>query len=181
MGRSATGTLNHSGTTGFGSDGAGRREEQRLDGQVVEALRRFADGVAVWDRERLISPLTADAELDPRRATEAWSARSPQLIGQDTIADILMGIFAGRVETTHTLIAPRVVIDGGLARLGAPAEVRHRLIDDRAVGAQLTYRYTADLVGVGSRWLVRRIDIDTVRYRGDPAAVYCRAPASRTR
>ncbi|MFC9436010.1 nuclear transport factor 2 family protein [Nocardia sp. NPDC057030] len=147
-----------------------------MDRQVTEVLRRFGRGAELCDRELLVSTLAADAELDPGRATEAWVAHSPLLIGRETIADIVLGMFAGRVETTHTLVEPQVVIDGGRAHLRALADVRHRLITDRAVGVQLIYRYTTELVSTGSQWLLRRIDLETVRYRGDPAAIYCRTP-----
>ncbi|MEU1955848.1 nuclear transport factor 2 family protein [Nocardia rhamnosiphila] len=147
-----------------------------MERQVTDALRRFGRGAELWDRELLGSALAADAELDPRRATAAWSARSPRLIGRDTIVDILMGILAHRVDTTHAVGEPRVVVDGGRAHLRATVDAGHRLISDHRIRADITYLCTAELVCAGPRWLLRHIGIDTVRHQGDPTEIYCRAP-----
>ncbi|MEV5649615.1 nuclear transport factor 2 family protein [Nocardia sp. NPDC052254] len=150
-----------------------------MDGQVTEALHRFCRGAQSWDRDLLISALSTDAELDPRAATVAWSARAPRLIGRDAIVDILLGIFHSRVRTTHAITESAVVVDGPRADLRALLDIRHRLLADNSVGADLTYRCTTELVNADSRWVLRRIGVETVRYRGDPAEIYCRAPVAR--
>lgn len=178
MAVSETGTLNCVGTTGFGPS-AEQPEASHVEKRMTEVLGRFCRGAEAWDRALLTSALTADAELDPRRATEAWSVYSPRLIGRATIASILLGILDRRVDTTHTITESSARVDDGRARLCALVDIHHRLIADNPVGAHLTYHCTAQLVVADARWTLRRLEVETVRYRGDPAEIYCRASAGR--
>ncbi|WP_227983405.1 nuclear transport factor 2 family protein [Nocardia spumae] len=152
-----------------------------MDTHVTDALHRLCRGTASWDRELLASALTADAELDPRRSAAAWSAHGPRLIGRDTIADILLGIVRGRVDTTHAITESSVTFDGGRARLRALVDIRHRLIADHSVEAHLVYRCIAEVVPADTRWALRRSEFETVHHSGDPTEIYCRAPVIRPR
>ncbi|GAA3473246.1 nuclear transport factor 2 family protein [Nonomuraea roseola] len=92
--------------------------------------------------------------------------------GRDTIVATILGMFAGRVNTTHQVTNPRVAVDGDTARLTALVEAQHLLIADRGTHALLKNLYDVDLVREGERWLMRRVRIDNAWYTGDPAAIF---------
>ncbi|MFH8381382.1 nuclear transport factor 2 family protein [Kitasatospora sp. NPDC018058] len=50
--------------------------------------------------------------------------------GRDTIVDTILGMFTGRVDTTHQVTNPRITVDGDTARLTALVEAQHLLIAD---------------------------------------------------
>ena len=78
------------------------------------------------------------------------------MTGRDTIVDTILGLFAGRVDTTHLVTNPRVAVDGDTARLTAMVEAQHLLTADHAHHALLKNLYDVDLVRDGARWVIRR-------------------------
>jgi hypothetical protein len=68
---------------------------------IVDALLRFALGQDLKDPELFASAFAADAELDFRPAAARWGARPPLMSGRDTIVTTVLGMFTGRVDTTH--------------------------------------------------------------------------------
>ncbi|TYB41313.1 nuclear transport factor 2 family protein [Actinomadura chibensis] len=155
--------------------------------EIVDALYRFGLGQDLKDPALFASCFAADAELDFRPAAAAWGAAPPVMTGRDAIVAAILGGFEGRVDTTHQVTNPRVVIDsdgdldggpggggpaGDTARLTALVEAQHLLTADRSVHALLKNLYDTELVRDGRRWVLRRVVIDNVWYTGDPAAVF---------
>ncbi|MGH4031229.1 nuclear transport factor 2 family protein [Actinomycetota bacterium Odt1-20B] len=80
--------------------------------------------------------------------------------GRDTIVTTILGMFTGRVDTTHQVTNPRISIDGDTARLTALAEAQHLLVADPAKHALLKNPYDVDLVREDDRWVIRHLRID---------------------
>lgn len=140
--------------------------------EVVDALYRFGLGQDLKDAGLFGSAFAADAELDFRPAAAKWGGRPPVMAGRDTIVTAILGMFTGRVDTTHQVTNPRVAIDGDTARLTALVEAQHLLTDDHSTFALLKNPYDVELVRDGRRWVVHRMRIDNAWYRGDPAAIF---------
>ncbi|MDJ0346873.1 nuclear transport factor 2 family protein [Streptomyces sp. H10-C2] len=140
--------------------------------EIIDALYRFGLGQDLKDRELFASSFAADAELDFRPAAAKWGAQSPLMAGRDTIVDIILGMFTGRVDTSHTVTNPRVQVEGDTARLTALVEAQHLLTADHSRNALLKNLYAVDLVRDGERWVMRRIHIDNIWYTGDPTAIF---------
>ncbi|MFC4053660.1 nuclear transport factor 2 family protein [Actinomadura syzygii] len=147
--------------------------------EIVDALYRFGLGQDLKDPALFASCFAADAELDFRPAAAAWGAAPPVMTGRDAIVATILGGFEGRVDTTHQVTNPRIVIDpdggapaGDTARLTALVEAQHLLTADRSVHALLKNLYDTDLVRDGHRWVISRVVIDNVWYTGDPAAIF---------
>lgn len=140
--------------------------------EIIDALYRFGLGQDRKDRALFASSFAADAELDFRPAAERWGAAPPVLTGRDAIADTILALFAGRVDTTHQVTNPRVTIDGDTAHLNALVEAQHLLSPAHDVHALLKNRYDAGLVRDGDRWVLRRVVIENAWYTGDPAAIF---------
>src|SRR3954470_10691380 len=86
--------------------------ELRDRAEIVDALYRFGLGQDLKDRDLFASSFAADAELDFRPAAAKWGAKPPVMAGRDTIVTTILGMFTGRVDTTHQVTNPRIVIDG---------------------------------------------------------------------
>ena len=93
--------------------------EMRDRTEVIDALYRFGLGQDLHDRDLLTSAFAAAAELDFRPAAARWGAQVPLMTGCDTIVETILGMFIGRVDTTHVVTNPRVRIHGDSARLTA--------------------------------------------------------------
>ncbi|MFB9691175.1 nuclear transport factor 2 family protein, partial [Amycolatopsis plumensis] len=124
------------------------------------------------DRALFASAFTADAELDFRPAAAKWGARPPLMAGRDTIVTTILGLFTGRVDTTHQVTNTRVAVEDDTARLTALVEAQHLLTADREVFALLKNPYDVDLVRDGGRWLIHRMRIDNTWFTGDPSAIF---------
>jgi hypothetical protein len=140
--------------------------------EIVDALHRFALGQDLKDRALFASAFTADAELDFRPAAAKWGARPPLMAGRDTIVTTILGLFAGRVDTTHQVTNTRVAVEDDTARLTALVEAQHLLTADHGVFALLKNPYDVELVRDGARWLIHRMRIDNAWFTGDPAAIF---------
>jgi hypothetical protein len=140
--------------------------------EVIDALYRFGLGQDLRDRDLLASAFTGAAELDFRPAAAKWGARVPLMTGRDTIVDTILGMFAGRVDTTHVVTNPRVHVDGDSARLTAIVEAQHLLTGDHGTHALLKNLYDVHLIRDGDRWTMRRVRIENVWYTGDPTAIF---------
>ncbi|HEY3005836.1 MAG TPA: nuclear transport factor 2 family protein [Kribbellaceae bacterium] len=140
--------------------------------EVIDALYRFGYGQDLRDRDLFASAFAADATLDFAPAAARWGGESPLMSGRDAIVDTILGLFAGRVDTTHVVTNPRVRVDGDTASLTAIVEAQHLLSADHSRYALLKNLYDADLVRDGDRWVLRRLRIDNVWYTGDPAVVF---------
>ncbi|MFD4635922.1 nuclear transport factor 2 family protein [Lentzea sp. NPDC058436] len=147
-------------------------EEPRDHLEVVDALYRFALGQDLKDRKLFASAFTADAELDFRPTAVKWGAEPPLMSGRDTIVGTILALFTGRVDTTHQVTNPRVVVDGDTARLTALVEAQHLLTADHSVFALLKNRYEVSLTRDGRRWLIHRLRIENAWLTGDPVAIF---------
>ena len=152
-------------------DGAVVRE-LRDRAEILDALHRFGLGQDLKDRELFASAFETSAELDFRPAAAKWGGRPPLMSGRDTIVTTILGMFTGRVDTTHQVTNPRIAIDGDTARLTALVEAQHLLAADHGTFALLKNPYDVDLVRDGERWVIRRIRIDNAWFTGDPAAIF---------
>jgi hypothetical protein len=146
--------------------------ELRDRAEILDALHRFGLGQDLKDLQLFASCFAADAELDFGPAAAKWGARPPVMVGRDTIVTTILGLFAGRVDTTHQVTNPRIALDGDTARLTALVEAQHLLTADHGTFALLKNPYDADLVRDGDRWVIRRLRIDNAWYTGDPAAIF---------
>jgi hypothetical protein len=146
--------------------------ELRDRAEILDALYRFGLGQDLKDRELFASAFETSAELDFRPAAAKWGGRPPLMSGRDTIVTTILGMFTGRVDTTHQVTNPRIAIDGDTARLTALVEAQHLLAADHGTFALLKNPYDVDLVRDGERWVIRRIRIDNAWFTGDPAAIF---------
>jgi hypothetical protein len=146
--------------------------ELRDRAEIVDALYRFGLGQDRKDRALFGSAFAEDAELDFRPAAAKWGARPPLMSGRDTIVTTILGMFTGRVDTTHQVTNPRVAIDGDTARLTALVEAQHLLTADHGVFALLKNPYDVDLVRDGERWVIHRMRIDNAWFTGSPTAIF---------
>lgn len=140
--------------------------------EIVDALHRFALGQDLTDEELFASSFTPDAELDFRPAAARWGGDVPVMSGRDTIVSTILAGFVGRVDTTHQVTNPRVVVDGDTARLTALVEAQHLLRADHDVFALLKNRYDVELRRDVDRWRMRHVRIENVWYRGAPTAIF---------
>lgn len=147
-------------------------EELRDRAEIVDALYRFGLGQDLQDAELFASAFAADAELDFRPASAQWGGEPPVMSGRDTIVTTILTMFAGRVETTHQVTNPRVVVDGDRARLSALVEAQHLLADDHTTYALLKNPYDVELVRDGRRWVIVRLRIDNAWFSGDPQTIF---------
>lgn len=146
--------------------------ELRDRAEIVDALLRFALGQDRKDRDLLASAFADDAELDFRPAASKWGAAPPVMRGRDTIADTILGMFTGRVDTTHQVTNARVDVLGDRAELTALVEAQHLLTSDPGTHALLKNPYDVQLVRDGDRWLIRRMRIENTWLVGDPQAIF---------
>jgi hypothetical protein len=153
-------------------DGAAVTKELRDRTEITDALYRFALGQDLKDRRLFASAFAEDAELDFRSAAAKWGAKPPLMAGRDTIVTTILGMFTGRVDTTHQITNPRITIDGDTARLTALVEAQHLLTADHSKHALLKNRYAVDLVRHGESWVIQRLHIDNTWYTGDPADIF---------
>ncbi|ADD42554.1 nuclear transport factor 2 family protein [Stackebrandtia nassauensis] len=140
--------------------------------EIADALHRFALGQDLKDRELFASAFATEAELDFRPAAAKWGSRPPVMSGRDTIVTTILGMFTGRVDTTHQVTNARIAIDGDTARLTALVEAQHLLRADRSVRALLKNPYDVALTRDGDRWLITTMRIDNAWYTGDPVAIF---------
>ncbi|MFB7907000.1 nuclear transport factor 2 family protein [Kitasatospora sp. NPDC059146] len=153
-------------------DPAAVAAELRDRTEILDALLRFGLGQDLHDRELFASSFTPDAELDFRPAAAAWGAEPPLMTGRDHIVTTVLGMFAGRVTTTHQVTNPRITVDGDRAGLTALVEAQHLLTAAPATHALLKNRYDVELHRDGGRWLMHRVRIDNVWLTGEPEAIF---------
>src|SRR5882757_1813638 len=84
--------------------------ELRDRAEIIDALYRFGLGQDLKDKELFASSFAVDAELDFRPAAAKWGSRPPLMSGRDTIVTTILGMFAGRVDTTHQVTNPRIAV-----------------------------------------------------------------------
>jgi hypothetical protein len=142
--------------------------------EIVDALHRFGLGQDLRDRELFASAFAEDAVLDFAPAAGKWGGSAPVMTGRDIIVDVILGMFTGRIDTTHVVTNPRVRIAPGrrTARLTALVEAQHLLTADHSRHALLKNLYAVGLVPDGRRWVMRTVRIDNIWFTGDPAAIF---------
>ena len=140
--------------------------------EISDALYRFGLGQDLKDKDLFASSFAADAELDFRPAAARWGSRPPLMAGRDTIVTTILGLFTGRVDTTHQITNVRIAVAGDTARLTALVEAQHLLTADHATFALLKNPYDVDLVRDGERWVMRRVRIANAWFTGDPTAIF---------
>jgi SnoaL-like domain len=149
-------------------------QEMRDRAEIIDALYRFGLGQDLKDKDLFASAFAVDAELDFRPAAAKWGATPPLMSGRETIVTTILGLFTGRVDTTHQVTNLRIAIDGDTARLTALVEAQHLRSGDHGTYALLKNPYDADLIRDGDRWVIRHMRIDNAWYTGDPAAIFGR-------
>lgn len=154
------------------TDTAAVVRELRDRAEIADALYRFGLGQDLQDRELFASSFAPDAELDFRPAAVKAGIGSALMTGRDFIVDAILGLFGGRVDTTHTVTNPRIEVDGDTARLTALVEAQHLLTADHSTSALLKNIYAVDLVRDGRRWVMTRVHIDNVWFTGEPAKIF---------
>ncbi|MFG2004969.1 nuclear transport factor 2 family protein [Spirillospora sp. NPDC048911] len=154
----------------YDTDAVVRELQDRTE--ILDALYRFGLGQDLKDRELFASAFAADAELDFRPAAAKWGGRPPLMSGRDAIVTPILDLFSGRVDTTHQVTNPRIVVTGDTAHLTALVEAQHLLTADHGTFALLKNPYDVDLVRDGDRWVIRRMRIDNAWYTGDPTAIF---------
>ncbi|WP_220139916.1 nuclear transport factor 2 family protein [Nocardia huaxiensis] len=140
--------------------------------EITDALYRFGLGQDLGDKDLFASAFAADAELDFQPAAVKWGGVAPLMTGRDFIVDTILTGFEGRVDTTHQVTNPRIVVDGDTARLTALVEAQHLLTAEHDTFALLKNLYDVELVRDGERWVMRRIRIENIWYQGDPVAIF---------
>lgn len=140
--------------------------------EIADTLYRYGLGLDLKDWEQFASALSPDAQLDFRPAAASWGGRPPLLSGRDTIVTMLLGMFAGRVDTGHHFGNERITVDGDTATLSALVEAQHLLTADPSVRALLKNRYDVALVRDGRRWVISAIRVENVWFTGDPGAIF---------
>ncbi|NGO79139.1 nuclear transport factor 2 family protein [Streptomyces sp. YC504] len=141
--------------------------------EILDALYRFGLGQDLKDKDLFASAFAEDAELDFRPAAAKWGGAPPVMAGRDTIVTTILGLFTGRVDTTHQITNPRIAIDGDTARLTALVEAQHLLTADHSTYALLKNPYDVELIRQdGGRWVIRRLTIHNTWYTGEPTAVF---------
>ncbi|MFC4113130.1 nuclear transport factor 2 family protein [Nonomuraea zeae] len=154
------------------ADSAAVVRELRDRAEIMDALYRFGLGQDLQDKELFASSFAADAELDFRPAAAKWGGKPPLMTGRETIVTVILGMFTGRVDTTHQVANARIAVGGDTARLTALVEAQHLLTADHSTFALLKNPYDVDLVRDGDRWVIRRVRIDNTWFTGDPARIF---------
>lgn len=154
------------------TDDAAAVRELRDRAEILDALYRFGLGQDLQDKDLFASAFTPDAELDFAPAAAKWGAEVPVMRGRGVIVDTILSGFAGRVDTTHQVTNPRIVVDGDSARLTALVEAQHLLTADHSVFALLKNFYDVELRRDGGRWLLHRVGIANSWFTGTPSAIF---------
>jgi hypothetical protein len=142
--------------------------------EIVDALYRF--GLAQdlryrpGSRELFMSAFAKDAVLDFRPAARTCGLEVPLMEGRDMITSIILDPRT-RIDTTHVVTNPRIVVDGETAHLSAIVEAQHLPTDDHSRHALLKNLYDVQLRREGSRWVMTRVVIDCVWFTGDPRVI----------
>jgi hypothetical protein len=147
-------------------------EEIRNRAEITDAMYRFGLGQDLLNRSLFLSAFTPNAELDFRPAAQKIGIEPVLLQGRDLIVDTILGLFANRVATTHTVSNTRIAVEGERARFTAIVEAQHLLTRDRQLHALLKNLYYAELVQDSTRWLIDRLVIDNVWFTGKPKAIF---------
>lgn len=137
---------------------------------VVETLYRFAAGIDLKNASLLASAFAEDAISDFRPAAAKAGFEYPVLTGRDTIVAALSNSLSA-FDTTHSVSNPRVSVAGDTAHLEAMVEAQHLPRVDHTRHYLMKNRYDVDLVRLGDAWVIRRVTIDNVWRRGDPAVL----------
>lgn len=140
--------------------------------EILDALYRFGLGQDRLDRDLFASSFAPDATLDFRPTAEKLGFASDVMTGRDTIVDIILGLFTGRVQTSHTITNPRIQITGDTARGTVLVEAQHVLTADETQHALLKNLYDVTFVRDGSRWLIQDLEIFNLWHAGDPKAIF---------
>lgn len=140
--------------------------------EIVDVLYRFALGQDLHDADLFASAFAEEAVLDFRPAAAKVGIISDLMKGRETITSIIIPMFAGRVDTTHTVTNPRISIEGDRARLTALVEAQHLLTADHSRFALLKNLYDVELRRDGRRWVITSLVIDNVWFRGEPQAIF---------
>ncbi len=153
-------------------DGPLTLEDLVARAEIVDALYRFALGQDLHDSELFASAFAEDAVLDFRPAAEKLGLRSALMVSRETITSTIIPMFFRRVDTTHTVTNPRVVLRGDIAWLTAHVEAQHLLSADHTRFALLKNLYDVTLSRKAYRWVITNLTIHNVWFRGDPQAIF---------
>lgn len=137
---------------------------------VVDTLYRFAAGIDLRDRELLASAFVEDAVSDFRPAAAKAGFEYPVLEGRDLIVAALSDSLS-RIDTTHSVSNPRVIVEGDTARLEAIVEAQHLPEHDHSRHYLMKNRYDVELVRRGAIWQIQRVTVDNVWRTGDPGVL----------
>lgn len=139
---------------------------------ITDALHRFAYGQDLKDYELFATAFAPGAVVDFDPVSRKWGVPSPLMEGRDVIVSSISGLFAGRVDTSHTIANVRVNASGDTATAQALVEAQHLLSADHSVFALLKNIYDVALVRDGRRWLISHLRLSNLWYTGDPRAIF---------
>jgi len=134
---------------------------------VVDALYGFAEALDAKDAEAFAAVFAVDGTLDFSPGGRTLGLDFPPIEGREQIVAGIFGALA-EITTTHTIGNPRVAFDGARARVTALVEAQHIVTADRSRHLLLKNRYTVDLDADGPGWRIRRLEIATVWWTGEP-------------
>jgi len=137
---------------------------------VVETLYRFAAGIDLRDNDLLASAFAVDAISDFRPAGKKAGFEYPVLEGREAIVAALTGSL-GKIDTTHSVSNPRVVINGDKAVMDALVEAQHLPANDHSRHYLMKNRYDVELIRQEDVWVIQRVTIDNVWLTGDPSVL----------
>ncbi|GLZ80577.1 hypothetical protein Afil01_53840 [Actinorhabdospora filicis] len=140
--------------------------------EIADALYRFAYGQDLKDYALFATSFAPDAVVDFDPVSQRWGAASPLMEGREVIVSAISGLFAGRVDTSHTITNVRATVDGDTATATALVEAQHLLSADHSVHALLKNIYDVTLVRDGSRWVISHLRLSNLWYTGDPRAIF---------
>jgi hypothetical protein len=139
---------------------------------IVDALYRFGAGQDLRDRALFESAFAADATLDFTGPARKLGVEIGVFEGRETIAQAVFSSI-GALDTTHTVTNPRVTAyDGERASLFALVEAQHLPRYDHSRHLMLKNIYRVELARHDGRWLIERLQIDNVWFRGDAAVLF---------
>jgi hypothetical protein len=142
----------------------------RMD--IIDALYRFGAGQDLRDRRLFESAFSAYATLDFTGPARRLGVTLPVFSGREAIADTIFATIDD-LDTTHTVTNPRVTaFEGDHATLFALVEAQHLPRHDHGRELLLKNIYTLDLSRHGDLWVIDRMVIDNVWWRGDPAVLF---------
>ncbi len=139
---------------------------------IVDALRRFAEGQDRRDPELFRSAFTPDARLDFREPAGRFNVDLPVFEGRDVITANVLGSTQPLI-TTHSVTNERIVgFSAETAMLHALIEAQHVLRIDQTKRLLLKNMLTITLRTVHEGWGIEVLQFANSWFEGDPDVLF---------